>query len=904
MTSTIVYSSTGDGYLRSDHATYSGMYNGTVVTVIAGGNVGYYGRNPNAGQYQGFQPGIAFTYSAVAATELVIAAYVRLYTGVVVNPSINRSLDLRPFAFGTLSTTDWRTPIGFSSLPDHIHYTNVNGSNGKYIHGGSDLFAALVKASTLIELLGIGTLQYSSTPPTQDEGSAFYVSETAGTEADPALIFSTVSRSRLTHVLGACVKLTDGTWAYLESDAAVLPTITLKHCTTTGVVTTVATIPIGTEADEFFVIGTNSAVAGAQALALCIDGSNNLYVIGKSGSAVNNLAAKGYVKGGGYTWAAQTLRTWPLIAYDAQINACAAVYQTVSGGVLMCAFAHAPGDAIGGTTGNELAYAVLDAAFLRTGVGSLMKHHGSAIAAGLQPGAIASDVWNAYANEVGAGLDVATPTGGNTDWGFVASFTKEQGIGENRELRPGRYIIGSTGTALLHATVEDAGWGLKDAGAKLRAIPISVSSVAYVSTDSDTGQGITICVLQYSGTSPGGVELAYEVLADKGIVGMPDGPAVSVTSSWDAIYNSVSNTLLVYFRDSANARVLRRTTYNLTTMLTSNDSIIVTTLASGTASIQAIRVQRNAPAGTIGLVQLAVLDAGVYTLQNVIDTFNLAPNAPILTPRNNFDATTAALFAWTFSDPNVGDTQSAYELEIYDVADNSLDLDTGKMASATSSRSVTGGTLVNSKNYRWRVRTWDAADVVSAWSTYGTFSTSAGGTVTITDPATDNPVGVITDDYGVDWSVTGTTQAGYRVKLIRTDTSVTLSDTGWMAGTATTYTITGMVTDVQHRIEVTVRNASLVESGTGTRLITPSFGTPETPTITVTADDVGGFVLVAVTNPTPTGDRPEVVRNDILQRASGETLWSVIGSCGANDEFRDYTAASSVLYEYVARGTA
>jgi len=202
------------------------------------------------------------------------------------------------------------------------------------------------------------------------------------------------------------------------------------------------------------------------------------------------------------------------------------------------------------------------------------------------------------------------------------------------------------------------------------------------------------------------------------------------------------------------------------------------------------------------------------------------------------------------------------------------------------------------------VRTWDAADTVGPWSTYGTFSTSAGGTVTITDPAADNPAGVITDDYAIDWSVAGTTQAGYRVWLKIHSTGATVSDTGWITSTATTHNVTGMTSGTEHRIEVKVRNAALVESGTGTRLITPDYGSPETPTIAVTDHPEGGYVEVAVTNPTPTGDRPEVLSNTILRRRLGASVWTVMGSVDPDGTFRDYTAASGVAYEYVARGVA
>jgi hypothetical protein len=895
VTTTITYAASGDGYLTSQHSTYTTMQAGNGVTITAAATTAAWGRKLDAGVYYGYQAFLTFTYSI--PTEQVTGAYVRLKSVSVTNSGTNRDLRLYSFAFGTLAAADWRTPTQLAALPNFAEYDENNEAGSDLMYAGSDELSAHVVASGTLELVGSGSNFLAGTAPTIDETATFRMSEQTGTADDPALVFSSVALSTLWPVLGAQVQLADGSWAYLQSDGTLDPAVTIKHCTTGGTVTTVATLPTGTLSSDFYVAGTT----GAQGLALCVDSSDNLYVIGKIGNADNSLAAKGYTKGVGYTWTAQTTRSWPLVSYDSRINGCAAAWHSYSSGTIMAVFSHGPGTAIGGTGGNELAYAMLDATYLRTGAGSLMRNHDAAMNLGVQPQSISGADWNAFANEVGSGLDVTWAGSGNAAWGYVYSFVKSQNVGDNAELYPGRYVLsGSTGFA--HASVDNGGHATKDASAKVRAVKTSASTVAYVMTDADTGWGLTVVVLQYSGLSYGAVELAYQALAGASITNMPDGPAISVASWWDVIYNSVSNTLEIYFRDSANARILRRTTFSLTTMLPLANSTVVYTNASGTATIQAVRVARNADAATKGLLCIACKDGATLSLVNVIDTFNLAPTAPTLTPEPNFDATTAQTFAWTFNDPNVGDTQSAYEFEVYRTDTGASVIDTGKVVSATSSRNVTGSTLTNALSYRWRVRTWDAADEVSPWSAYGTFSTSTGGTVTITDPASDNPAGVITDDYGIDWSVAGTTQAAYRVWLKVHSTGATVNDSGWVTSAATTYNVTGMASGVESRIEVKVRNVGLVESATGTRLITPDYGSPEVPTIVVSSGD--GYVLVAVDNPAPTGDKPEVTRNDILRRTAGGTTWYLIGSCDADSEFRDYTAAAGVSYDYIARGTA
>jgi len=101
-------------------------------------------------------------------------------------------------------------------------------------------------------------------------------------------------------------------------------------------------------------------------------------------------------------------------------------------------------------------------------------------------------------------------------------------------------------------------------------------------------------------------------------------------------------------------------------------------------------------------------------------SFNSAPNAPILSMRSNFDANTSAALAWTFSDPDAGNTQIAYQLIITKVSDGSTVLDTGKVVSTFSSYILAAGTLVEGTSYQWKVRTWDNADAAGPYS--GAFS--------------------------------------------------------------------------------------------------------------------------------------------------------------------------------------
>src|SRR3546814_14156620 len=63
-----------------------------------------------------------------------------------------------------------------------------------------------------------------------------------------------------------------------------------------------------------------------------------------------------------------------------------------------------------------------------------------------------------------------------------------------------------------------------------------------------------------------------------------------------------------------------------------------------------------------------------------------------------------------------------------------------------------------------------------------------------------------------------------------------------------------------------------------------------------------------LTNPDPVGDRPNPTTNEIHRRVfnatNPDTPYQVVGNADPNGTFKDFTAASGVLYEYRARAIA
>ena len=852
MTVTIVLGKATDGYLDSGDASYSTARNGPADSVT-GGSVAWFGQNHGNPGYHHLQAFFGFDYTAIPATEQIVSAQIQLSVGTVQNPSVPRNAEIRGYSWspGGLITGDFRNAANLAALPLYGQVYNLHQAGGKRISGSSDALPGAVAAASSMEFVIHTERQRAGTVPAVNEDVSIYTADADGTADDPALVITTYTKNKIAPGLGASVELSDGTWVHMVTAGS---TPALMHVTKAGVSTNIGTVPVGIGD------GTNFAnIPAAQGLALTVDSADNLYVIGRSGNAENTLAAKAWTKNvGGYTWTAQTMRSANMTAYDGAINNVAAAWHPTAGGRIMALVGHAA--STGAPSNNaywssDTVWVLLDSTYLRTGSGTLLKGTGTAVGT-LITSSLDSDYFNLPTNETGTMLDVVAAGGGNTAWGFTVSATKAGTLGSNRQVSLGRYIINAAGTGLDSASNwSPGGWAVKDANTKLRAVRISSSAVAVVSADNDSGWGLTMSVNQYSGTTGAPTQLGFQTLGGQAITNLPAETVVAHSPAWDAVYNETENRLWIYYVDSASPNAVRRTAVDLSTMQLLLNSVAIYAAPVG-AVVNAVRIPRNSAITERVMLEVAYTLTGVIYSATVIDTYNLPPTAPVLGSVVNYDATIAKAFTWTPTDPNPGDTQSAYQLQVIDADLGTTALDTGKILSAVSSHNIAGGTLVNNKSYQWRVMTWDAADAAGAWSNYGSFQTTAGGAVTIIDPATDNPPGIDTDDLYVTWSVTGTVQAAYRVILRRMSNLAVVQDSGWVTSTATTALVSGMATDVPYRIEVQVRNASLVLSGVAQRLVTPSYATPEPPVLSLTALNEQGYMLVTVNNPVP--GQPEV----------------------------------------------
>lgn len=280
-------------------------------------------------------------------------------------------------------------------------------------------------------------------------------------------------------------------------------------------------------------------------------------------------------------------------------------------------------------------------------------------------------------------------------------------------------------------------------------------------------------------------------------------------------------------------------------------------------------------------------------------TINFAPNAPTLTAHSNFDSTVAQSLTWAFSDPNTGDTQSAYQLQIVDTGNSQVVVDTGKVASTTSSYTLAANALTNGHNYQWRVTTWDQSNAQGPYSAYSTFSCAATPTVTITTPS--NNASVAQSSLTAQFSYSdpaSLTQQSYQVQILDSADSTVLSDSGTINGTNNQYTIPyTLANNTTYHVKVRATNSQSITSAWADNTFSTSFTLPATPTISLTQNT--GYIGLAITNPTPTGGQPTIAYNDVYRRNTGTTSWTRIATNIANNgTYNDYAVASGQSYDY------
>lgn len=719
--------------------------------------------------------------------------------------------------------------------------------------------------------VGLVTTSYPSTARTATQtglapGTTYYYrvravnSIGAGANSSSANA-ATFTRDVLDLVQGAAIHLADGKQVELRSDGAATPTITLGYTLfgSGSSFVAIATLPTGAGANQFGVSG------GPRGLALVADPAGNLYVIGPQGSNGSALLIKRYARSAPTAWAASGELAQSLASTGDAIVAVAASYVDDPGVKSIFVLARRAGTVGAGA----LSYATLALANIAASAGAAF------IASGSDPAWLSAPPSGAPINS--GVVDVAPLVAGGSRLAILANGFAVVDVDDG--------IV--TGVSKSTAGTAVAGPWARVIGvnsttfATLTAVAGALSWTFYGATGALLGSG------SYAGANAlGGAFL----------------------SQWAAFYDRVTSLVTVHYVADDSARKLEA--IDISPITYAATAAVVLTSALGAAS--STNGTLRDPVGPVDERRILVAAANLLTGTKSTAVYadlsgNIAPSAPSLVDEVGYDATTARVFSWAFADPNPADTQTAYEFVIERVSDGVAIVSTGKVSSATSSRSVAGATLTNGVNCRWRVRTYDVLDVVSAWSSYDTFSTAATGTLTITNPASNNPPGLEVSSLLIEWTyaqANGYVQTQRRVRVVRISDSVVLSDSTMQATTTQNYTVTALPTDEPVRIEV-----SIVTNAPGTptigpvnRTLTTSYGMPMTPAILLAVGE--SYIEISVTNPAPSGSRPEVVQNDVERRLAGIGSFIRIAIIGHDGIYRDHAVKSGASYEYRVKGVS
>jgi hypothetical protein len=285
---------------------------------------------------------------------------------------------------------------------------------------------------------------------------------------------------------------------------------------------------------------------------------------------------------------------------------------------------------------------------------------------------------------------------------------------------------------------------------------------------------------------------------------------------------------------------------------------------------------------------------------------NVAPNAPTLNSPatgTTVDRGVTQRLAWTFSDPNVGDNQSAFSLR-YRIGAGAWTTVTG---TTTNSFWDAAPATFSAATYEWQVNTKDAAGLQGPNSASSFFTAAdAPGVPSITAPTSGSTVGTATAT--VTWS--GGTQTDYQIRKVAdiagvADTTTVYYDSGDVVDSSTRSATIAFGTNLRwEHIQVRVKAGGLWSSWADCRVYV-SFTSPMVPTLTATPNSSTASISVVITNPTPSGGAPAIDHNDVFVSSPLDAEIRVATSVANNGTFLWKFSGAVRVYTFrvVAVGT-
>lgn len=857
---------------RGNRPTAKGTLYGPGTSVInIGGNL----------QYSATEGILSFDTSSLPDDCVIYDAGLQFYAqgGVPANGDYGAyELRATPAVAIPLVAAGWRAPNTVASDALLASYSPPpSGADGKVRFVGSDALDAYVSKTGKTQFRIMDSRIYGASAPAvgtvpQSSGYLTSFNYTDNTDFRPRLVVRATQASTLGNALGGSITLADGTTVSLRttaSNTAAQPAISVGYSKLTdgAAWTSISAITLGTSGF--------ATAGGPLGFAIVTDPVGNLYVIGLKNGTTGTLLVQKFTRSGPTTfvWSAGPLREQALFTGGGALLSFAAQYVPTSPGSIFVIMTRRAGNA----PDSAPTYATLNLAYIEDGAsgGSMVLTSGS-------PAWLTNELPAKPA--VSTLIDVTPTTYGATSFVVVAGCVAVVDIAAQGVVTP----------RLSRATVSELYYG-----EMVRVVPISASTFAVVGV-----HGYQKDLALTTQDLP--VEF-YRIGTDSlVIIGTGTIPRTALDAGavyglgWDAIFEGAKGAVGVYYVSATSTRQVERVDLYPDVYTPSTPAVIST--VAGTAAL-ASRGLRT-PTGVVDERHVLIEVGNANPLVSAVfdNSANQIPSAPILTTRNPFDAALAATFSWQFRDPNARDTQTAYQLTILRTSDNVTVFDSGKVTSTASQHVLAANTLANGQAYQWRVRTYDTLGSLGSFSNYDAFSTTATGTLTITAPAADYPT-LVSSSVPVAWTFSqaqGGVQNARRVRIIRQADSVVVGDTTMASTTSQTFTVTGLQSQVTYIIEVSI-TASTGGVATASRLVRPDFTSPMTPGLSFSPGDA--WVDVAVYNPLPDGDRPEVVTNAIYKKETGTPDSFVkVAALPNGGSFRDFAVKSGTSYDYMVKG--
>lgn len=259
------------------------------------------------------------------------------------------------------------------------------------------------------------------------------------------------------------------------------------------------------------------------------------------------------------------------------------------------------------------------------------------------------------------------------------------------------------------------------------------------------------------------------------------------------------------------------------------------------------------------------------------ELYNQSPYAPATAgPASQVSAADVeVVHPFAFADPDVGDIQSGYQFQLYEVGNPTpfVDLDSDTPPGSPPFDDIEGddqqvvvpmSEYSGPGQYQWRVRTKDQGDLYGPWSAMVQYTIVAPSVApSIVTPAPGSVV--TTGTTPLSWTVT--TQEAFQVRRTDYATPTVAKFTYPVVESSTQrdgFFINFPQNGVHEYVQIRVRVNGLWSTWAQTD-ITTAFVAPQTPLLTATALELPGIFRLDITHPTP-GSAPDVAFTSVWAR--------------------------------------